>query len=138
MKNRHFITSARAHLLHRISLKTGLSRKRKQQLREITSRSLETRKLQKLDQENHRRKEILRRQRNEEAFWDEYEGVSIDSSSDESSLDEYSSEEEELMVEGGRGDNIQEGLGDDDGGVRLEPEEQIFRPTWEKDVGGYL
>ena len=117
----------------------GLSRKRKQQqLREITSRFLETRKLRKLDQENHRRKEILRRQRDEEDFWDEYEGVSVDSSSDESSPDEYSSEEEELMVESGRGDNIQEGLGDDDGGVRLEPEEQIFRPTWEKDAGGYL
>ena len=116
----------------------GLSRKRKQQLREITNRSLKSRKLRKLDQENHRRKEILRRQRDEEDFWDEYEGVSVDSSSDESSPDEYSSEEEELMVEGGRGDNIQEGLGEDDGGVRLEPEEQNFRPTWEKDAGGYL
>ena len=116
----------------------GLSRKRKQQLREITSRSFETRKLRKLDQENHRKKEILRRQRDEEDFWNEYEGVSVDSSSDESSPDKYSSEEEELMVEGGRGDNIQEGLGDDDGGVRLEPEKQTFRPTWEKDAGGYL
>ena len=97
----------------------GLSRKRKQQLREITNRSLESRKLRKLNQENHRRKEILRRQREEEDFWDEYEDVSVESSSDESSFDEYSSEEEELMVEGGRGDNIQEGLGDVDGGVHL-------------------
>ena len=116
----------------------GISRKRKQQLREITSRSLETRKLRKLDQENQRRKEILRRQRDEEDFWDEYEDVSVDSSSNESSPDEYSSEEEKLMVEGGRGDNIQEGLGEDDGGVRLEHEEQNFRPTWEKDAGGHL
>lgn len=42
------------------------------------------------------------------------------------------------MVEGGRENNIQEGLGNDDGRVQLEPEEQMFRPTWEKDVGGYL
>ena len=80
----------------------------------------------------------MRRQRDEEDFWNEYKGVSLDSSSDESSSDEYSSEEEDLMVEGGRGDNIQEGLGEDDGGVRLEPEERNFRPTWEKDAGGYL
>ena len=115
----------------------GLSRKRKQQLREITSRSLETRKFRKLDQENQWRKDILRRQRDED-FWDEYEGVSMDFSSDESSPDDYSSEEEELMVESDKGDNIQEGLGEDDGRVWLEPEEQSFRPTWEKDAGGYL
>ena len=59
----------------------------------------------------------MRRQREEEDFWDEYEDVSVESSSDESSFDEYSSEEEELMVEGGRGDDIQEGLGDVDGGI---------------------
>ena len=33
------------------------------------------------------------------------------------------------MVEGGRGDNKQEGLGDSDGGVQLESEEQNFMPT---------
>ena len=64
----------------------GLSRKRKQQLREITGRSLESRKLRKLDQENYRRKEILRRQREEEDFWDEYEDISMDSSSDSLAL----------------------------------------------------
>ena len=95
----------------------GLSRKRKQQLREITSRSLKTRKLRKLDQENQRRKEILRKQRDEEDFWDEYKGVSVDSSSDKSSPDEHSSGEEKLIVEGSRGDNIQEELGEDNGGV---------------------
>ena len=42
------------------------------------------------------------------------------------------------MVEGDGGDNIQKGPGDDDGGVRIEPEEQNFRRTWEKDADGYL
>ena len=42
------------------------------------------------------------------------------------------------MVENGREDNIQEGLGENDGGVQLEPEEQNFRPIWKKDVGGYF
>ena len=69
-KNHHFITSARAHLSGsaHCHLKMGLSRKRKQQLREITSRSLETRKLRKFDQESPRRKEILRRQEMKRIF----------------------------------------------------------------------
>ena len=92
----------------------------------------------KTDQENQQKKEILRRQRYEEDFWNEYESISVASSPDEFCPNEYSSEEEELMVEVGRGDNIQERLGKDDGGVRLEPEEQNFRPTWKKDAGGYL
>ena len=107
----------------------GLSRKCKQQLRKITGRSLESCKLRKLDQRNHRRKEILRRQREEEDFWDEYEDLSVDSRCDESSPNESNSDEEELVVGGGRGDNIQEGLGDCDGGVQLESEEQSFKPT---------
>ncbi len=52
----------------------------------------------------------MRRQREEEDIWDEYEDISIDTSSDESSLNEYSSDEEESGVEG---------LGDSsDGGVQ--------------------
>ena len=39
-------------------------------------------------------------------FQDEYEDVSVESSSNESGSDKYSSEEEKLMVEGGRGDKI--------------------------------
>lgn len=42
------------------------------------------------------------------------------------------------MVEGSSGDNIQKGLGEDDRGVRLAPEEQNFRPTWEKNAGRHL
>ena len=51
----------------------GLSKKRKQQLNFITSRSLESRKHRKVDNENQRKKGILRRQREEEDYWDEYE-----------------------------------------------------------------
>ena len=61
----------------------------------------------------------------------------MDSSSDESSLDKSSSDGEELVVEGGKGANIQVVLGDSDR-VQLESEEQSFKPTWEKDAGGYL
>lgn len=91
------VKTARARLLRLPNhyLKMRLNRKRKQQLREI-----------------------LRRQREEEDLWDEYEDISTDTSSDESSLIEYSSDEEESGVEV-VGDNKQEGLGDSsDGGVQ--------------------
>ena len=54
-KNRQFIASARARSSGSVNhyLKMGLSRKRKKQLREIINRSLESRKLRKVDQENH-------------------------------------------------------------------------------------
>ena len=121
----------------------GLSKKRKQHLSYITSRSLETRKLRKVDREDQRKKEILRRQREEEDFWDEYENLSSESSSDESkcdgsSQDEPSSEDEDLVVENKRGDSTCEGLGDDDGGVQLGSEKRIFKPTWRQDADGYL
>lgn len=41
----------------------GLSRKRKQQLKQITARSLEIRKHRKFDRENQQKNEILRRER---------------------------------------------------------------------------
>ena len=104
----------------------GLSKKRKQQLKKLTNRSLKTCKLQKLDQENYRRKVILRRQRDNEDFWDEYE---VDSSSDKSSLDASSSNKEKLMIEGDKRDKIWEGLEDNDKRISLEPEEQNFKPT---------
>lgn len=80
----------------------------------------------------------MRRQRDEEDFCDEYKGVSVDSNSNKFSPDEYNSEEEELIVKGDRGDNIQEGLKENDRGVQPELEKQIFRPTWEKYAGGYF
>ena len=118
----------------------GLSRKRKQQLSQITARSLESRKHRKV--ESQRKKEILRRQR-EEDFWDEHEDTRLESSSDESncdesSQDESSSAEEDLVIENKKGDSTCEGLGDDDGGVQLESGERTFKPTWSGDAGGYL
>lgn len=68
----------------------------------------------------------MRKQREEDDCWDEYEGFRSESSFYESnfvesSLDGCSSDEENLDGrEGGRGDNIEEGLGDNDGGVQLE------------------
>ncbi len=68
----------------------------------------------------------MRKQREEDDFWDEYEGFRSESSFYESnfvesSLDGCSSDEENLDGrEGGRGDSIEEGLGDNDGGVQLE------------------
>ena len=68
----------------------GLSKKRKQYFSLITNRSLESRKKQKIDNEIQRKKEILRRQREQEDYWDEYEDYNLYSSSDESNSDEPS------------------------------------------------
>ena len=123
----------------------GLSKKRKQQLSYATARSLESRKHRKVDYENQRKKEILRRQRQEEDYWDEYEDYNSEYSSDESdcnkpSPDEPSSDEEEEKVirDNGREKVTHEGLGDDEGGVQLEIEECTFEPIWRSDAGGYL
>ena len=53
---------------------------------------------------------FLRKQREEEDFWDEHEDPRSESSSDESNFDESShdeqnSDEESLKVDDGRGDN---------------------------------
>ena len=127
-------------------LNMGLSKKRKQQLSYITARSLESRKHRKVvDYENQRKKEILRTQREEEDYWDEYEDFSLDSSSEESDGNESSpdqpssdGEEEKVIEDSKRGEDIREGLGDDEGGVQLEIEERIFEPKWKSDAGGYL
>ena len=121
----------------------GLSKKRKQHLSQITVRSLESRKHRKVDRETQRKKEILRQQRKDEDFWDEYEGLSLGSSSDESncegsSQDGVSSKEKDLAIKDKRGDSTYEGFGDDDGGVQLEGTERTFKPNWKEDAGGYL
>ena len=46
------------------------------------------RKHRKVDYENQRKKEILRRQKQEEDYWDEYEDYNSQSSSDESDCNE--------------------------------------------------
>ena len=78
----------------------GLSKKRKQQLSYITARSLESRKQRKVDNENQREKEFLRRLREEEDYWDEYED-NLESSSDESNDNEFSPDEFSSDVEEG-------------------------------------
>ena len=125
----------------------GLSKKRKQQISFAIARSLESRKHRKVDEENRRKKEIWRKQREEEDYWDEYEDYSLESSSDESecdepSLDLPSSEEEEEEGERIKDKRKEEGtrevLGDDEGGVLLENKKRIFEPTWKSEANGYL
>ena len=120
----------------------GLSRKCKQQLSQMSVRAAESHKHKKIDQENERRR-FLKKQREEENFWDEYEELRSESSSDESNfkdytLDEPSSEEDNPDGGNSRGDNTHEGLGDADGGVQLGVEERSFRPIWKDEVGSYL
>lgn len=87
---------------------------------------------------------------------DEHEDFQSVSSSDElkfeeSSVDRESTDEENLEVieedlevdkedlgVDGRGNNTQEGLGDNNGGVQLEDKNPIFRPVWKDNAGGYL
>ena len=64
----------------------------------------------------------MRKQSEEEDFWDEHEDLQPESRSeepnfDESSLVERSSDEENVEADDGKGDNTKEGLGDDDWGV---------------------
>ena len=131
-----------------------LSKKRKQQLKQMTAQSIETRKRQKIDGENRKQRDVLRRQREQEDLWDEYEDPRLESSSDESdcdesSLDEFSSDEDVVaehnvivgdnLVEGSRrGDSTFEGLGDGDGGVQLKNEERVFNPFWRPGADDYL
>lgn len=66
----------------------------------------------------------MRKQREEEDFWDEHEDSQSKSSShesnfDESSLDVYTSDQESLDEEENEGDGTQEGLGDNYGGVTI-------------------
>ena len=75
-------------------LAMGLSKKRKQQLSYVTTRSLESRKV---DYKNQRKKEILRRQRQEEGYWDEYEDYNSEPSSDESDCNEPIPDEPSFM-----------------------------------------
>ena len=121
----------------------GLSKKRKQHLSLISARAAESHKRRKIDRENEQKKRFLRKQREEEDFWDELEEFQSESSSDESniedsSLDEPSSDEDNVEVDNRRGDNTHAGLGDQDGGVQLGDKERSFRPVWKDDAGSYL
>lgn len=121
----------------------GLSRKRKQQLAHITAHAAKSHKSRKIDRGNQRRTRFLRKQREEKDFWDEHEDPQSESSSgesnsDEPSLGERSSNEENVEADDGRGDNTKERLGDNDGEVQLEVEDHTFRPVGkEMQVGIY-
>ena len=85
----------------------------------------------------------MRKQREEEDFWDEYEESLSESSSDESnledsSLDEPSSKEDNLEVDHKWENNAHERLGDHDGWVQLGVEKRSLRPIWKDDAGNYL
>ena len=128
-----------------ISADHGLSKKRKQHLSSITNRSLESRKQRKVNNEIQRKKEILRRQREQEDYWNEYEDYSLDSSSDESDCDEpsldslsFDDEREAVMEDSGKEKGTREGLGDDEGGGLLEEYKRILKPVWKKAAGSYL
>ena len=121
----------------------GLSKKRKQHLSLITARAAESHKRRKIDRENERKTRVLRNQREEEDFLDELEELQSESSSGEpniedSSLDEPSSDGDNLEVSNKRGENTRLWLGDQDGGLQLGVEERSFRPVWKDDAGSYL
>ena len=121
----------------------GLSKKRKQHLSLITARAAESHKHRKIDREYERKKRFLKKQREEEDFWDEFEELQSESSSDESSIEdsslvEPSSDEDNLEVVKKRGDNTCEGLGDEDGGVELGDKDRSFKPVWKDNAGNYL
>ena len=120
----------------------GLSKKRKQQLLQMSARAAESHKHRKIDRENERKKRFLKKQREEEDFWDGYEEPLSESSSDESNIedsshDESSSEEGNFGLDDVRGDDTLEGLGDN-GGIQLEVKERSFKPIWKDDAGSYL
>ena len=121
----------------------GLSKKRKQHLARIIVCAAESKKHRKIDKENQRKRRFLRKQKEKEDFWDKYKDFRSESCSDksdfiESSLDRYSSDEENLDEEENGGDGTQEALEDDNGGVQLEAKKDIIVPVWKDDVGGHL
>lgn len=79
----------------------GLSKKRKQLICLISARAAESHKHGTIDRESERKKRGLKKQREEEDYWDEFEEHQSESSSDESniefsSLDESSSDKDNL------------------------------------------
>ena len=85
----------------------------------------------------------MRKQREEEDFWDELEEFQSEFSSDksnikDSSLDEPSFDKDNVEVDNKRGDNTYERLGDQDRRVQLGDKKRSFRPVWKNDEGSYL
>ena len=122
----------------------GLSKKYKQHWAQIIVRAAESEKHRKIDQENQRWRRFLRKQREEEDFWDEREDFWSKSGSDksdfvESSFDGYNSVEENLDDgENEGGDCTQKELGDNDVKVQLEVKGHIIQPVCNNDASEYL
>lgn len=92
---------------------------------------------------SERKKRGLKKQKEEEEFWDELDELQSESSSDEtniedSSLEEPSSDEDSKEANNKRGDNTGEGLGDQGGSLQLRIEEHSFRRVWRNDAGSFL
>ena len=101
----------------------GLSKKRKQNLAQITARAAECKKQQKIDQENQQKRRFLRKQREEEDYWDEHKDFRSESSSNKSNFVELSldgcsfDKENQDGEENRKGHSTQKGLRDDKRGV---------------------
>ena len=132
-------------------LRIVLSKKRKQQLKQMTAQSIETRKLQKANEETRQQINMLRRQREDKNRWDEYEDPCSESSSDKSdcdklSSDESSSDEENMVIKDNRvmeetlveGDNTFEGLGESNGRVQFKGKKRVFNLSWRPGADDYL
>lgn len=79
----------------------GLNRKYKKQLHQMFARTIKNHKQQKIDLENEWKNQFLRKQNEEEDFWDEYKRYCLKSSSEksrfkDSSYDKTSSQKNNL------------------------------------------
>lgn len=100
----------------------------------ITNRSCENRKKRKVDDEIQWKKEILRRQKKQKNYWDEYEDYSLNSISDESNCDELSldllnsnDKKEVVIEESGKEEGTCKSLGDDKKRVLLDDNKCILK-----------
>ena len=97
-----------------------------------------------MDREKKQKRRFLRKQREEEDFWDKYKEPYSKFSSNKSffkefSLDMTSSKDDNLDGRKIRGDNTCESLGDDDnGGIQLRVKERIFKLAWKDNAGDYF
>lgn len=76
----------------------------------------------------------MQRQKEEKDFWEEHENSRLKSNfykpnSDESSQDESSSVEENLVIKNKKRDSIYKGLGNDDKRIQLESGKRTFTST---------
>ena len=89
----------------------------------------------------------MKKQREEEDYWDKYEDYSLESSSDELECDEPSldlpssdeeEKEEEVTKDNRKEEGTREGLGNDKRRVLLKSKKHNFELVWKGDAGGYL